>query len=180
MERLLFTPGSLDYAPKARVGDVQIISLTWSQFLHNHMIKHKLDNTHLAVTSLDFRVSVKNYSGVQMLHTCLFVCVCAFISLFPQQTSSGMLSGYRSFHLLVQQQGFYHFHSNSVSHWEVFCVHCVIEGYWQSQSISCSSTKNTSQRMSVRVYIYLQDRWEPHDMRRLQVVSMDLWGDFGP
>lgn len=177
MERLLFTPESLDHAPKAWVGDVQIISLTWSQFLHNHMIKHKL-RQHSACCHL-FRVSVKNYSGVQMLHTCLFVCVCAFISLFPQQTSSGTLSGYRSFHLLVQQQGFYHFHSNNVSHWEVFCVHCVIEGYWQSQSISCSSTKNTSQRISVHVYVYLQDRWEPHDMPRLQVVSMDLWRDFG-
>lgn len=134
-ERLLLISRNLGHAPKARVGDLQIISLTWIQVLQNHMIKCNLRCSACCHHFRFLSLCQKLLRCSDVSHTRLSLCVSFYffisfisfiISLFPQQTSSGKLCGCRSFHLLVQQQGFYHFHSSYVSHWEVFWVHCVI------------------------------------------------------
>lgn len=117
MERLLLISKKLGHVPKVWVGDMLIMNLTWSQVLHNHMVKH---NVRCSACCHHFRFLSFIYLLLRccnVLHTDLIVCLCFyfFYSLFPQQTSSGKLSGCRSFHLLVQQQGFYHFHSDCYS-----------------------------------------------------------------
>lgn len=155
-ERLLLISENLGHAPKAWVGDMQILSLTWTQVLHNHTIKCNLRCPACCHSFRFLSPCQKLLRCSDVLHTGLFVvcgCFCfiiSFISSFPQQISSGKLSGCRSF-LWFNSKDFTIFTAAILVTGK--CSGCTV--WLQSQSISCSSTRNTSQRISVQVCIYL-------------------------
>lgn len=81
-ERLLLISKNLGHAPKARMGDLQIINLTWSQVLHNHMIKCNLRCSACCHHFRFLSLCQKLLRCPDVLHTGLFVCVLLFLYFF--------------------------------------------------------------------------------------------------